>query len=101
MISVIPLVDYPQQSVQVTLSNQRVYIRLYQRSLGLFMDISIDGAMIKTGVICQNLNLLVRDKYLGMIGDIYFYDMQGKSDPSCNVAGELGNRFLLLYNDSI
>jgi hypothetical protein len=45
-------------------------------------------------VICQNLNRIVRDLYLGFVGDVLFCDTQGTDDPS---SPGLGTRFVFCY----
>jgi hypothetical protein len=82
------------QSLNITLNEQNCTIKIYLLSTGLFFDLAKDNDPIVTGVICQNLNPLVRKAYTGFIGDLVFFDTQGIDDP---VYTGLGNRFLLLY----
>jgi len=58
------------------------------------MDVLVGGTTIISGVICENLNRIVRDAYLGFSGDFAWYDTQGTSDP---VYTGIGTRFVLLY----
>ena len=59
------------------------------------MDVLVDGSQIIGGVICQNLNRIVRSLYLGFVGDFCFIDNQeGTADPFYL---ELGTRFILAY----
>lgn len=61
----------------------------------LFMDLMSNGQEIIGDVICQNLNRIVRNDYLGFIGDFVFLDNYGQDvDPF--FAG-LGTRFSLVY----
>lgn len=90
----IPVQPVPNQVLQVSLSNQACSIELTQFQYGLFMNVSVSGTLIIGGVICQNLNRIVRDTYLGFDGDFAFYDTQGTSDP---IYTGLGSRWLLLY----
>jgi hypothetical protein len=96
--SIIPIIDKPSQTLNVTLSNQLTTINLYQKATGLYCNVYVNNSLIIGGVICQNLNKIVRDVYLGFIGDIFFYDSQGTSDPS---TPGLGTRYKLIYDDSI
>lgn len=90
----IPLQAIPNQSISATLANQNCRINIYQRTTGLFCDLYVDNALIIGGVICQNLNRIVRDIYFGFVGDFGFCDTQGESDPEYS---GLGSRYLLIY----
>ena len=90
----IPLQPAPSQILSVTLANQATTINLYQRTLGLFVDVSVGNQAIVTGVLALNLVKIVRDAYLGFIGDLFFVDNQGSSDPDYT---GLGGRFSLIY----
>ena len=94
-MQIIPISDLPSQTLRVQLNGQNCGISIYQKSTGLFLNLSINNALIIGGVICQNLNRVVRDSYLGFIGDLMFSDTQGKDDPF--YTGGLGSRFLLMY----
>lgn len=94
MSIIIPITDKPSQTLTISLSGQQTTINLYQKSTGFYCDVYVNNALIIGGVICQNLNKIVRDAYLGFIGDLYFYDNQGVSDP---VSPGLGTRFFLIY----
>ena len=53
-----------------------------------------DHVLIIGGVICENLNRIVRSLYLGFAGDLAFIDNQGSTDP---VYTGLGTRYSLAY----
>jgi hypothetical protein len=91
---IIPVQAVPSQSLQVTLANQNTQINVYQRAFGLFCDVYVSNTLIIGGIICENLNRIVRSAYLGFIGDLAFIDTQGTSDPSYQ---GLGSRFVLAY----
>jgi len=100
-MQIIPIADVYSQTLSVQLAGQNCAINLYQKSTGFYADLYVNGALILGGVICQNLNRIVRSLYLGFIGDLCFYDTQGTatvpstgSDPS---SPGLGTRYLLLY----
>jgi hypothetical protein len=93
-MQIIQIQAVPAQTLQVTLSGQSVQISLYQKTTGLFCDVSVNNSVIVTGVICQNLNRIVRDVYRGFIGDLAFLDQQGTLDPTYDL---FGTRYLLLY----
>jgi hypothetical protein len=61
------------------------------------MDVYVNNVLILAGVICQNVNRIIRDAYFGFLGDFTFFDTQGGvtgSDPSYP---GLGTRYVLLY----
>jgi hypothetical protein len=90
----IPLQAVPAQQVTVSLANQPCQIKVYQKTFGLFLDLSVNNSLIVGGVLCQNLNRIVRSLYLGFIGDLGFVDTQGSNDPDYT---GLGARYLLVY----
>lgn len=91
---IIPLQAVPSQAVGATLDGQVSQISLYQKDAGLFIDLYVDNALVIGGVICQNLNRIVRSLYLGFSGDLTFIDNQGDTDP---VYSGLGTRYSLAY----
>ena len=93
-MQIIPIDDTPSQTLTVQLGGQNCQFNLYQKMGSLYCDVSVNNAAIITGVICQNLNRIVRDLYLGFIGDALFYDSQGTDDPS---SPGLGTRFVFCY----
>jgi hypothetical protein len=95
LLQIIPLQAVPNQTVNVSLGKQACSLHVYQKAFGLFMDVYANGSLIIGGVICENANRIVRDAYLGFVGDLAFWDLQGASDPDYT---GLGGRFLLFYN---
>lgn len=93
-MQIIPLDPVPAQNFSVLLNQQNCQINLFQKSTGLFIDLYVDSAPIVLGVICENLNRIVRSLYLGFQGDLGFIDNQGTDDP---VFTGLGTRFSLAY----
>ncbi len=104
-MQIVPTLALPNQQITVTLANQNCRIDLYQMSYGLFCDLYVSnrifapGTLIIGGVICQAKNRIVRDAYLGFIGDLIFID----NDEGPNMPAEdpffsgLGTRFSLAY----
>lgn len=90
----IPLRPVNSQILTVTLAQQRTRLKVYQKTTGLFIDVYVNDVLIVGGVACEDRNRIVRDAYLGFIGDLAFYDTQGADDPA---ASGLGSRFRLLY----
>lgn len=94
MVEIVPLRPLPSQTVTVTLANQSCRIDVYQKSFGLYMDLYVSDVLIVGGVLCQNLNRIVRSIYLGFVGDFCFLDDQGDASPDYT---GLGSRFNLAY----
>lgn len=90
----IPLQPVPSQTVWVLLNQQPCQINVYSKGGYLFCDLYVNDALIIGGVICWNDNVIVRDAYLGFIGDLAFNDTQGNTDP---VYTGLGSRYVLTY----
>jgi hypothetical protein len=90
----VPTRPVANQQLQVQLAGQACTIVVRQNLYGLFMDLTVNDSLVIAGVICQNLNRIVRDLYFGFIGDFVFVDTQGSSDP---VYTGLGTRWLLIY----
>lgn len=94
-MQIIPVQAVPSQHVTAVLGGQYVQINLYQKQpYGLFMDVLLNNVLLLAGVICQNLNPIIRSAYLGFVGDLVFIDNQGSDDPDYT---GLGARFSLAY----
>lgn len=90
----IPITATPSQKLTVLLGGQQCQISVYQKSTGVFLDLSVNNAPIVTAIICLDRVKLVRYAYLGFIGDLSFIDTQGTSDPDYS---GFGSRYQLLY----
>lgn len=94
-MQVVPLQPIPNQQVQVQLAGQSCTLNVYQTAYGLFMDVYVGTTLIIAGVICENLNRIVRSLYLGFIGDFCWLDVTtGKADP---IYTGIGSQYQLLY----
>ena len=93
-MQIIPLIDQPSQTVYITLNNQICQIDIFVKSTGTYCNVTVAATILISGVICQNLNHIVRDSYLGFIGDLCFLDTQGLNDPTYP---GLGSRYQLVY----
>ena len=93
-IQFIPISAVPSQTFTIQLGTQNCTINLNQKSTGLFFDLFIDGSPIVQSMICLNLVGLIRESYLGFVGQLAFTDMQGTSDPYYT---GLGSQYLLIY----
>lgn len=94
MPQTIPLQATPSQTLSVTLSGQAAQLNIYQKRSGLYMDVFVNNTMIIGGVICENLNRIIRSLYLGFAGDFMFLDNEGQNDPDYT---GLGSRYTLSY----
>lgn len=90
----IPLSAVASQKLNVLLAGQNCQIKVYQKTTGVYLDLAINDAPVKSGVLCRDRVLLVRHAYLGFIGDLVFFDTQGVSDPAYQ---GLGARYQLVY----
>lgn len=91
---IVPARAFPSQTFNIQLGGQSVTLNVYQRLSGLYMDVLVSGTLIIGGVICENLNRIVRSLYLGFIGDFGWFDTQGLTDP---VYTGIGTRYFLAY----
>lgn len=94
---IVPVDPVPAQTLSVILANQNVQLRLFQLETGLYMDLYMNNETTPflAGVVCQNVNRLVRNAYFGFIGDFVFIDVLNlDADP---VYSGLGTRFFLAY----
>lgn len=64
--------------------------------VALFADVSVNNAPIVSCVSCFNLNKIVRSA--SFIGDLFFNDTKGTSDPDYT---GLADRFELIYQESL
>ena len=93
-MQIVPIQPVANQSLQCQLNGQACTINLAQMAYGTFIAVYVGATLIQGGVICENLNRIIRDTYLGFSGDLAFVDTQGNSDP---IYTGFGSRFLLVY----
>lgn len=91
---IVPLQATASQSVAIVLANQNCQIDVYQKSTGLFLNLTVGGQLVIAGVLCEDRNRIVRSAYLGFLGDLAFVDGEGRVDPEYT---GLGTRFSLAY----
>jgi hypothetical protein len=105
MATQINIADLYSQTVQFTIANQNTLLNIYQKTSSapgqatindawLYMDVYLNNSLIIGGVVCQNMNRIIRGVYLGYVGDFAWYDTQGVNNPT---APGLNSRYLLLY----
>lgn len=97
-MQIVPVQAIPNQGLQVTLGGQSVALSIYQTDFGLFLDLFSNGSPIVYGALCEDVNRIVRDAYLGFTGDFIWYDTTGGgSDP---IYTGIGSQFILIYLES-
>lgn len=96
-MQIIPLTSVPSQTLSIVLAQQNCKISVYQLSTGLFLDLTLNGSLIVSAIACRDRVYLVRQPYLGFIGNLSFMDTQGLDDPDYT---GLGSRFVLMYLES-
>lgn len=91
----IPLKAVPSQTLSVTLARQAAQIALRQNGGSIYFDLQVgDKPIVRTRICRDRQRLLLDAKYQGFVGDFFFADTQGTSDPQ--FLG-LGSRYLLIY----
>jgi hypothetical protein len=93
-MQVIPLQAVPNQALLASLNGQTTQLNVYQKRTGLFLDIYVANSLVLSGVRCRNLTLMVMDAYLGFVGDLIWFDNQGRQNPDYT---GLGGRYSLVY----
>jgi hypothetical protein len=96
----IPLQPLASQQFTTTLAGQTCLIALYQKSSGLYMDLTVNNVSILNAQICLVNTLLVRFSYLGFVGDLAFIDTQANGaplDPYFTGLGDSTARWQFLY----
>lgn len=97
-MQIIPLQPVPSQIVTALLDGQVTQLRIYQKNYGLYCDISVNNTLIIGGVKCENLNRIKRSEYLAFLGDVFFFDTQGDTDPYYTGLGPFGTaRYNFIY----
>jgi len=93
-IQIVPITAVAAQTFTVQLGGQNCEITLYQKSNGLYFDMTVNNNACVNTVLCLNLVGLVREAYYGFVGQLAFVDTQGTTDPYYT---GLGSRYLLVY----
>lgn len=91
----IPVEAIPNQTFNITLGEQNCTIHLYQRGDYMYMDLSVDGTVIRQGMICLVDVSLVNYPSNGFAGYLFFSDLLGRGGTP--VYSELNSRYVLFY----
>jgi hypothetical protein len=94
---IVPLQPIPNLTLQCQINGQACTISIVQMAYGLFMTLEVGSALIVSNVLMQNLNRIVRDAYLGFIGDFVIVDTQGTQNPDYTGLGGPNARYQLVY----
>ncbi|VVE82832.1 phage baseplate plug family protein [Pandoraea sputorum] len=90
----VPLQALASQSITIILGGQNCRIKVDQKRTGMFLSLWINNVALVTSVQARDRTLLVRQSYLGLAGDLSFFDTQGTDDPEYQ---GLGTRWFLNY----
>lgn len=93
----VPLSPVPSQALSIVLALQNCRIRVYQKTTGLYFDLSVDTTPIVNCVIARDGVKLVDQTYQGLVGNFAFIDTQGDEDP---IYSGLGSRWVLAYYEA-
>lgn len=96
-MNIVPLSANPSQQLSIVLAQQNCQINVYQKSTGLYFDLTVNGVSIARCVIARDGVRLLGKNYTGFIGNFAFIDTQGGDDPTYT---GLGARFFLVYLDT-
>jgi hypothetical protein len=91
---IIPLAAKPSQTLSVLLAGQNCQIKVYAKTTGVYLDLYVNNQAVVTGQVCRDRVAIVRQTYLGFIGDLSFFDTQGVDDPEYT---GFGGRWQLIY----
>lgn len=91
----IPIKAAPAQTLDTVLNGQYVSISLQSRNGRMYASVWLDKTTVVLERVCLDGVPLVNEAYRGMVGDLYFIDTLGSSDPTWEL---LGTRFVLIYH---
>lgn len=96
-IVVIPLKQFPSQSINTILAGQPCTINLRLMDGRQYLSLSLNGTVICSNVLMVNRSYIVRAAYTGFIGDLAAIDTQGDEPPEYT---GWGTRWVLAFNDA-
>ena len=96
---IIPLNAISRQTFSVALGSQNCQITIDQRGTwGVFVAIAVDAVDIVSSSLARDRVGLVRYAYTGFVGEVFFADTLGTSDPDYT---GFGTQYLLVYDDAV
>ncbi|OOF42930.1 hypothetical protein BKK51_12310 [Rodentibacter trehalosifermentans] len=97
MLHIIPLQQTPNQSLSFNIGTQSIHLTLVTRNdKQLFATVQANNQLIVANRICLDAVPLISVDYLPIVGNLAFFDTQGKENPNYK---ELGSRFVLVYSE--
>jgi hypothetical protein len=90
----IPVAAVPSQQFSVVVAGQQCQFSIYQKSTGLYFDLTVNRKSVANTRRIRDGVLMVRHAYLGVVGDFMMMDLRGTSDPEYS---GLGTRYALVY----
>ena len=91
---VVPLIQAPSQTMQIALGGQKVILSVYQKSGRVYVDTTVGGVPLSTGIVALNLVPVIPQNHAEFVGNMGFVDILGESDP---VYTEFGTRYFFMY----
>lgn len=96
---IIPLSPISKQTFSVVLGSQNCQITIDQRGdWGVFVSVAVDSVSIVNSSMARDRVGLVRYAYTGFIGELYFVDTLGNTDPDYT---GFGTQYLMVYDDAV
>ena len=106
----IPIQNIPNQNFKVIINGLNCNITLFNKDriygfstddnpliFALYFNLSVNGNIITTNTICENISPLIKQKYKEFPGNFIFIDLNGNSSPFYS---GLGTRFKLVYSQN-
>ena len=90
----IPISAIPNQQFSAVLAGQNCIIHIYQKTTGVFLDLTVNENVICQGALVLGQSPIVKNTYLGFVGNLAIIDTQGFTDPTYTGFGE---RYQLVY----
>ena len=93
----IPLEACQNQSFMVTLNEQDCTIALYQRNSRLYLDLSVEGAVVRQGAVCLPQVGIVGE-VPGFAGELFMIDLRTQPEKQQPPRWEFPSGRLSLYS---
>lgn len=90
----IPIIATPNQQLIVDLGGQNTTIKLATRLGKIYASVYVGTTKVILSRVCLNNEPIVRELYRPFVGELYFADLRGNSDPEWS---ELGSRYVLRW----
>ena len=95
-MQIIPLSQFPAQTLNVVLDEQYCTISLYWRQIRLYLDLFVNSIPICRGAICQNRANILQSRSPNFNGTLHFFDLDDDRAPEWQ---NLNSRYILIYVD--